>query len=500
MPRNTNKKAIDLRSMRYWGRLAVVVLIAVSLTGCAVFTINTMDNEQRDPKTVPNKTRTALAVTADDLSDEVFIGIALSGGGSRAANFSAAVLLELEHIGILQRATALSSVSGSSLPTAYYGLYGTRKDTARWNPAEVRRQMRKDFELRWIGRWFLPQNILTYWTTNFNRSDIMKEVLDSNLFHGESFAARGSGRPRILINATSLLKGDRFVFSEEQFQSDLHARVDTFPIANAVMASSAFPGAFHDMTLKDYTNANDLDQEVRDQKRYKHVLDGGPSDNLGTTTLLEMVAQLYRAPRKPKGCFLIVVDAYPYPQYSEQTREADTRSMLDFVFDTNVAKASDAMLTARRTDLMSDLNVDVRTPNIEPFQPNIGEDSIWPDQYDADLRADCAVWHLSLQRLLSDNFARKAAARSTDPKKDKEALAKDITNVAQVVNTIPTRYKLKGKDQNNAALDTGTLQNDLFDAASYLMYLDSDKENVPILKRVCDWFADRNIRDLHCSK
>ena len=346
--------------------LIMAIYFAFGMTGCAITTIDTMHNRKLEPNVVPKKTRAAETVTVDDLADGIFIGVALSGGGSRAANFSAAVLLELEKLGILDKAAAISSVSGSSLPAAYYGLY--HGDKVRWNTDEVRRQMKKDFELRWIGRWFLPQNMTQYWSTNFNRSDIMKEALDSNLFHGRIFADMGEGRPRVLINATSLSDGGRFVFSEERFRS-MQSRIDTFPIANAVMASSAFPGAFHDMTLKDYS--------AGDQETYQHVLDGGPSDNLGTTTLLDMVTRLYsdRNRPEPKGCFLFVVDAYPYPRKPKHTHQADTRSFIDFIFDTNVAASSDALLAARRIDLMGQLNVDARGLDIKPFQLNAGDDT-----------------------------------------------------------------------------------------------------------------------------
>ena len=119
----------------------------------------------------------------------------------------------------------------------------------------MRSQLKKDFEIRWFGRWFLPQNILSYWFTNFNRSDPMKEVLDSNLFQHKTFGDMGNGLPRILINSTTLTEGRRFVFSEERFTA-LHSRIDTFPVADAVMASSAVPAAFHDMTLRDDSVAN----------------------------------------------------------------------------------------------------------------------------------------------------------------------------------------------------------------------------------------------------
>jgi predicted acylesterase/phospholipase RssA len=83
----------------------------------------------------------------------------------------------------------------------------------------------------------------------------MKEVVDSNLVTHKTFGDMGSGLPRILINATTLTDRKRFVFSEERFKA-LNSRIDTFPVANAVMASSAVPAAFHDMTLRDHSVSN----------------------------------------------------------------------------------------------------------------------------------------------------------------------------------------------------------------------------------------------------
>jgi len=140
--------------------------------------------------------------------------------------------------------------------------------------------------------------MLRYWFTNYTRSDIMKETLDNNLFEGKTFEKMGSGLPRILINATTLTEGKHFVFSEEGFKS-LNSRIDTYPVANAVMASSAFPGVFHDMTLKDYS--------ISSEQNYEHVLDGGPSDNLGVTTILKMVKKLYSS-RKRWGVRQMPID------------------------------------------------------------------------------------------------------------------------------------------------------------------------------------------------
>jgi NTE family protein len=66
-----------------------------------------------EPKIVQRCT-TALDGKNEFKTESVFIGVAISGGGSRAANFSAAVLIELDAIGLLAHVDAISSVSGST--------------------------------------------------------------------------------------------------------------------------------------------------------------------------------------------------------------------------------------------------------------------------------------------------------------------------------------------------------------------------------------------------
>ena len=50
----------------------------------------------------------------------MFVGLTLSGGGSRSAILATQVIIELKHKEILQRVDFISSVSGGSLPAAYY--------------------------------------------------------------------------------------------------------------------------------------------------------------------------------------------------------------------------------------------------------------------------------------------------------------------------------------------------------------------------------------------
>jgi hypothetical protein len=51
----------------------------------------------------------------EDRIDHI-LALTLSGGGSRAAVFSAAVMLELQDVGALDSVDLISSVSGGSLP------------------------------------------------------------------------------------------------------------------------------------------------------------------------------------------------------------------------------------------------------------------------------------------------------------------------------------------------------------------------------------------------
>ncbi|HVO65533.1 MAG TPA: patatin-like phospholipase family protein [Syntrophales bacterium] len=456
-------------------RLIMAILFSMMISGCQFYTKDTMHNKPFDPKDT-QKTRASETVSNEDLYNGKFIGIALSGGGSRAANFSAAVLLELDSkLQVLDKTTAISSVSGSSLPAAYYGLYG--RDKIRWNTDEIHKQMKKDFETRWFLRWFLPWNAALYWTSNFNRSDIMKEVLDSNLFHDSTFVNMGSGRPHILINATSLSRGEHFIFSEEKFKDRLNSRIDSYPVANAVMASSAFPGVFHDMTLHDFSGG----QGAQGEPEYAHVIDGGPFDNLGVITLLDMVDKLQNGHKTPK-CFLFIVDSYPYPIKPKHIHDADTRKFVDYFVDSNVAESSDALLAVRRGDLLDQVNVDVivyedgRTEIDAPFHNQPDKERIFLDN---DREVYCDVWHISLQRLLSPDFKKYATQAGVSEE--------EIDNLASIVNSIPTRYKLTAKDKDKKDIPPDMLQEYLFTAAYYLVNYDRDKGGKPILGQVQEW-------------
>src|SRR2546425_7415806 len=102
----------------------MLVLCAVLPLGCAILPGHWRPgwNEDWRGKDATPATAASWAIGEEETKDGRFIGLALSGGGSRSANFSAAVMLELQRLGILEQVDVISAVSGGALTAAYYGL------------------------------------------------------------------------------------------------------------------------------------------------------------------------------------------------------------------------------------------------------------------------------------------------------------------------------------------------------------------------------------------
>ena len=103
--------------------------VAVWLAGCAAFEVH------KEPVNQPLAGNVAATLAAGrnntSGSDDLMVGLAFSGGGTRAAAFSFGVLSEIERTqlpgragahSLLDRVNFVSGVSGGSVLTAYYGL------------------------------------------------------------------------------------------------------------------------------------------------------------------------------------------------------------------------------------------------------------------------------------------------------------------------------------------------------------------------------------------
>jgi predicted acylesterase/phospholipase RssA len=252
----------------------------------------------RDESIKPASTRSS----PDPNNDGYFVGIAISGGGSRSANFSAACMFQLQRLGLLQRADYISSVSGGSFTGAYYCICSD----ADWNEANVQQKLTHHFATDMIWTMSMPWNWLPLMLTDWDRSDILADSLEKNLYsrdkRGLTFADLRPDRPHLLINATDLQSGKPFVFCNESFDQ-INSDLGSYPLGHAVAASSAAPVLLHQVTLRDFSTTF---------KQYRHLVDGGVVDNLGVKSLVET----YRAQLKgsngtayPRGAVFILLDA-----------------------------------------------------------------------------------------------------------------------------------------------------------------------------------------------
>jgi len=308
---------------------------------------------------------TSTAYFADPADEGTLVGIAISGGGSRAATFAAAVLEELARIpvdtdgegqkSLIEKVNYISSVSGGSLAAAYFGLLKPGRNVPVLSGTDLstpyrsffqkfNSTMQQDFEGALIRGVLLGRELAV---------NAIAGEWDDRIFHGATFSdiyAREQRRdcPTLILNATSFDNGRRFVFTtlpqkafefnlaheiairltpgaipEDELRSLRKALDDQsadhvpmtfeeiavdprpFRVSLAVAASSAVPYVIGPLTLG-------VGEEPR--RQLYHLADGGLVDNQGLESLFQLFAGKLRsggiatAGARRKG-LIIAVDA-----------------------------------------------------------------------------------------------------------------------------------------------------------------------------------------------
>jgi predicted acylesterase/phospholipase RssA len=261
------------------------------------------------PATQPvNATRHALDAADADLADDgLFVGVAFSGGGLRASNFSAASILELDRAGLMSHVDALSAVSGGALAAGYYCV----APDDQFTPDRVRAHLTYRFTpnlwaqlaYKWPAMWFGKRD----------RTDLVIASFRAHLLDGRdyTFADLRPDRPRLFLNGTDLQTGARFVFCNESFDA-IHSDLAKFPLADALAAAVSHPVLLPGITLRNYAER---------EKRYRHVVDGGVNDDLGVRTLVDHYSRGVERGKYPRGAILIVIDSRILPDYDLARRD-----------------------------------------------------------------------------------------------------------------------------------------------------------------------------------
>jgi NTE family protein len=204
------------------------------------------------------------------------VGLALSGGGFRAAAFHLGVFRKLRALGLLWKMDVLSCVSGGSIAGAFLA--------ARWGNDSALDELEGYLSSRSIAVASFLGGLVD---PTMSRLDKLAESYDRDLFQGATLGGLPPG-PRLYLNATNLSTGNRFFFGtggggKAEMGEHEHGVVEAqdFAVSRAVAASSAFPPVFNPLVL---TNA-EYPPQAKDVE-YASLTDGGAYDNLGINPLL----------------------------------------------------------------------------------------------------------------------------------------------------------------------------------------------------------------------
>ena len=358
-------------------RLFVLGLGLLLISGCASYGV--VDNK-RQSDAASADSYSLRAGTGQRDNGDVWLALTFSGGGTRAAAFAYGVLQELRDTMVmsdgqprrlLDEVDLISSVSGGSFTSAYYGLHGDRIFD---DFEEV--FLRRDIEGYLLRSLFNPLR----WLSTTGRTEMAVDYYEDVIFHGATFAdmKRGAG-PIVLINASDLGYGVRFSFVQEYFNL-LCSDLATYPVARAVTASSAVPVLFNPVVVENYRDcksgipdwlsaaetraANDpeLAQVAaglktyfdRERRRYVHFVDGGITDNLGLRAVYEIVEimggakvflqRLDRVP--PRQLIIISLNAAtdPEPKMDESTKQPSLTETVGAVSDAQLHRYNAATM------------------------------------------------------------------------------------------------------------------------------------------------------------
>ncbi len=277
--------------------------------------------------------------------ERILVGLACSGGGSRASYLTAAILREIHrsqiridlddqskgNTDILSQIDFVSAVSGGGLSAAYFvanfnQLQGDA-DSQAWE--EYLNKMAANYRQRqwyWLGIANPISWLKTLFTT-YNRGDIARDDYDKILYEGKTIADLPE-RPVLYLNAFDVGNHVRFVFSRHfidtgfyhdktwlnalgepqdlTYENDLvFARIDpkSIRLADAVYASSAFPFIYPNVALNHFGN------KIAYQGNLLFLADGGLADNSGLLTLFTQMNIEFGISKKSRLVLAIYIDA-----------------------------------------------------------------------------------------------------------------------------------------------------------------------------------------------
>ena len=329
-------------------RAAIGLVCAVVLGGCA------------SAHYIPVKRAEAIGScqTAVPNRDQL-LGVAISGGGSRAALFGVAGLEALASVqmpdgtSLIDRISHLSSVSGGSLAATYYALKKPGREVQVLNPdgtlsepyraffERYRTDLSQDFQTSLIWRQMLSFR----WVNSALAARTLADILEERLFgtaRMQDISARekAGDSPGLIVNTTLYNNGRRLAvttlpapaFNYEFFEDlerslqqrgrvmepapyirkrwellrpmtpiEIHIDPCPLPLSGVATASASFPPLIGPITMK-----------IGDEDTYWHAGDGGLYENSGIESLLFLHLNQLQEKRTKRTLIIAFDSSFPF--------------------------------------------------------------------------------------------------------------------------------------------------------------------------------------------
>ena len=230
------------------------------------------------------------------------IGLALSGGGSRAMAFHLGCLRALNDLGILDRVAILSAISGGSLIGAYFA-YSPQKTFSEFD-SDVCQLLRNGFHRSIVLEMVKPKNLLHGGRNKIaiklntllayiqkteprlqrypSRTDIFHSVLQRDLFSGLKMNSPRRHNIEVVIGSCDLRTGSSFRFGNCKSGNGRYGEMIEWnvEVGFAAAASAAYPIFLPALDRTWTFKNNGIETEHR-----VLLTDGGVYDNLGLQVL-----------------------------------------------------------------------------------------------------------------------------------------------------------------------------------------------------------------------
>lgn len=231
------------------------------------------------------------------------IGLALSGGGVRAAAFHAGVLRYLAEQNLLEKVVHVSSVSGGSLFVGMVFQHGNyRWPDSKTYLSEVIPHVRETLTTQSLQCSAILRLVLNplNWRFILSRANVLSQAI-RGLWGVKVPLSALDGAPVWSINCTTGETGRRYRFKNGTMGDyELgYANVDNFSLARAMAISAAFPGGIGPLTLKttEFHWKKRKQWDATEPEPYQspynhlHLYDGGLYDNLGIEPMFDVGQQ-----------------------------------------------------------------------------------------------------------------------------------------------------------------------------------------------------------------